>query len=237
VTTTEELLALHQTLATTLQGLDNLDEDALLLEKDVAEKLLIAQEIAAKLSKARAAALPKLEAEMAGLLGDVGMPNARFAIELSPAPLNAQGADQVRILFSANKGIAPQELKTGASGGEFSRLLLCLKYVLAGKTNLPTLIFDEIDTGISGEIALRVGRLMGRMAERHQLVVITHMPQIAAKGQQHSFVYKQEKAHRTSTHLRLLDTQDRLQEIAQMIGGANPTATALSSAKELMEAL
>jgi DNA repair protein RecN (Recombination protein N) len=163
------------------------------------------------------------------------MPNAKWKVEQEPITLGTSGADQVRILFSANKGVGLQDLKTAASGGEFSRLLLCLKYVLAGKTNLPTLIFDEIDTGISGEIALRVGRLMARMAERHQLIVITHMPQIAAKGHRHYFVYKEEKAHRTVTHVRELAPQERLLEIAQMIGGANPSATALSSAKELME--
>jgi DNA repair protein RecN (Recombination protein N) len=162
------------------------------------------------------------------------MPNARLEIDLSAAALSTSGLDNVRILFSANKGVAPQDLKTAASGGEFSRLMLCLKYVLAGKTNLPTLIFDEIDTGISGEIALRVARLMGRMAERHQLLVITHMPQIAARPGQHYWVYKDEKANRTFTHVKPLTEAERLQEIAQMIGGKNPTTAAVNSARELM---
>lgn len=234
VTTTDDLLALRDTLSRTLAGMEGLDESVEQLTVEQARLLKVAEAVAAELSKLRQAAIPKLEAEIAALLDEVGMPNARLQVDRQPAGLSANGQDQIRILFSANKGVTPQELKNAASGGEFSRLMLCLKYVLAGKTNLPTLIFDEIDTGISGEIALRVGRLMARMAERHQLLVITHMPQIAAKGSRHYFVFKQEKADRTYTNLRELKNEERLHEIAQMIGGANPSATAVSSARELM---
>lgn len=235
VTTTDALLTLRDTLSQTLVGMEGLDESVEQLIAEQARLLKAAEAVAAELSRLRQAAIPKLEAEMAALLVEVGMPNARLQVDRQPAGLSANGQDQIRILFSANKGVTPQELKNAASGGEFSRLMLCLKYVLAGKTNLPTLIFDEIDTGISGEIALRVGRLMARMAERHQLLVITHMPQIAAKGSRHYFVFKQEKADRTYTNLRELRDDERLHEIAQMIGGANPSATAVSSARELME--
>lgn len=235
LTTTEALLALRDSLSQTLAGMEGLDESVEQLTAEQARLLKAAEAIAGELSRLRQAAIPKLEGEMGELLAEVGMPNARLQVDRQPAGLSANGQDQIRILFSANKGVTPQELKNAASGGEFSRLMLCLKYVLAGKTNLPTLIFDEIDTGISGEIALRVGRLMARMAERHQLLVITHMPQIAAKGSRHYFVFKQEKADRTYTNLRELRDEERLHEIAQMIGGANPSATAVSSARELME--
>lgn len=235
VTSTDALLALREDLSRTLAGMEGLDESVEQLAAEQVRLRKAAEGVAAALSMLRQAAIPMLEAEMAALLAEVGMPNARLQIDRQPAALSADGQDQIRILFSANKGVTPQELKNAASGGEFSRLMLCLKYVLAGKTHLPTLIFDEIDTGISGEIALRVGRLMARMAERHQLLVITHMPQIAAKGSRHYFVFKQEKADRTYTNLRELRDEERLQEIAQMIGGANPSATAVSSARELME--
>ena len=234
LTTTEGLLRLRESLAQTLGSMEGLDEsvEKLEMEKARLHKAAVAQ--AAELTLGRTSAIPKMEEEIGYLLSEVGMPNARLKVDMHSATLSATGVDQVRILFSANKGVALAELKNVASGGEFSRLMLCLKYVLAGKTDLPTLIFDEIDTGISGEIALRVGRLMARMAERHQLIVITHMPQIAAKGKRHYFVYKQEKDERTYTNLRELNGPDRVHEIAQMIGGANPSKKALSSAKELM---
>ena len=234
VDSTAGLLGVQDGLAASSATLEGLEERIEQLEQEAAAALGMATHKAERLSAARAKAVPAMQDEVAQLLAAVGMPNGRLVVELTPQALSAKGTDQIRILFSANKGVPLQDLKVAASGGEFSRLMLVLKYVLAGKTALPTLVLDEIDTGISGEIALRVGQLMAQMAQKHQLLVITHMPQIAAKGNKHYYVYKQEGDKRTSTNLRELQGEARLQEIAQMIGGANPSATALSSAKELM---
>ena len=234
--TTAELITLKGTLAQALAGADGADEQLAGLRAQAAKTLKEATKQAEVLSKKRIAALEPLQNQVGTLLAEVGMPNARLRVEHSAAPLTHTGADYIRMLFSANKGVAPQELKSVASGGEFSRLMLCVKYVLAGKTRLPTLIFDEIDTGISGEIALRVARLMGQMAAKHQLIVITHMPQIAARGARHYYVFKSEAKERTYTNIRELAGPERLQEIAQMIGGANPSPTAVESARELMAA-
>jgi len=234
VQTTAELLALQGVFSEQLADFDSLEHAleglALAHNKYKTEAETAADFLHAK----RVSQAPNLEAELGVLLAEVGMPNARFEIELKQGEVTATGKDVVRFLFSANKGMPLQELKTAASGGEFSRLMLCLKYVLAGKTQLPTLLFDEIDTGISGEIALRVSRLMGRMAAKHQLLVITHMPQIAAKGTRHYYVYKEDGGKRTSTHIKALTDTERVAEIAQMIGGANPSQTALQNARELM---
>ncbi len=234
VASTADLLALQDGLATSSATLEGLEDRIGELEQKAVAAHNAATTKAAQLSALRAKAVPAMQEEVSQLLAAVGMPNGRLVVDLMPQALTAKGTDQIRILFSANKGVALQDLKVAASGGEFSRLMLVLKYVLAGKTALPTLVLDEIDTGISGEIALRVGQLMAKMAQKHQLLVITHMPQIAAKGNKHYYVYKQEGDQRTSTSLRELQGDARLQEIAQMIGGANPSATALSSAKELM---
>jgi DNA repair protein RecN (Recombination protein N) len=231
---TAELLALRQTLATAIAQVEGLD-DALLDAKALTENTFKeALKLASALTIKRRLAIPQLEAELKTLLAEVGMPNATLKVELGEAGLNATGVDSCQMLFSANKGFGLQQLKNAASGGEFSRLMLCIKYVMAQKTELPTLIFDEIDTGISGEIALRVARLMGQMASQHQLIVITHMAQIAARASSHYFVYKAESGERTFTNIRKLTEGERLQEVAQMIGGANPSKTALENARELI---
>jgi DNA repair protein RecN (Recombination protein N) len=164
----------------------------------------------------------------------LGMPNAKVQLKHSEIGYEMMGNDQVELLFSANKGKKPENLKSVASGGEFSRLMLCVKYILAGKTALPTIIFDEIDTGISGEVAIKVSKMMNKMAERHQLIVITHLPQMASNGEAHYFVYKDNSTERTVSKVRKLSGEERIHEIAQMIGGANPTQVAYESAKELL---
>ncbi len=233
--TSDELIELQNTLSEAISGLDNLDEEAATLEKEARAAHIEAMEIAKQLSQKRRKAIQPLEQAIGAILLEVGMPNARLSVEHRETELSGTGIDSVRVLFSANKGIAPQELKNAASGGEFSRLMLAVKHVLAGKTSLPTLVFDEIDTGISGEIAMKVGRLMRQMAQNHQLMVITHMPQIAARGGKHFFIYKKDDGPRTFTQVRELEGEDRLMEIAQMIGGERPSQTAVSSARELIE--
>ncbi|HSZ25130.1 MAG TPA: hypothetical protein VK766_05405, partial [Cytophagaceae bacterium] len=132
------------------------------------------------------------------------------------------------------KGIAPQELKNAASGGEFSRLMLCIKYIIADKTALPTIIFDEIDTGISGEVAIKVGKMIKQMSSNHQVISISHLPQIAAQGKSHYYVYKDNSSEKTISKMKLLTEEERIKEIAQMIGGSKPSETAIQNAKEML---
>jgi DNA repair protein RecN (Recombination protein N) len=186
------------------------------------------------LSQSRQAVLAPMESEMGELLVGLGMPNASLKIEQvhgKPAPT---GIDTVSVLFSANKGMKPQPLKNVASGGEFSRLMMAIKYMLASKRSLPTIIFDEIDTGVSGEIAIRMGQMMHDMAASHQLIAITHLPQIAAQGSAHYFVYKDNAGERTVSRIKKLTFDERVAEIAQMIGGNNPTASTLKNAREIL---
>ncbi len=148
--------------------------------------------------------------------------------------LNLTGADRIQFLFSANKGVAPRGLKEVASGGEFSRLMLSIKYILAGKRTLPTLIFDEIDTGISGEVAIKVAKMMKEMSSNLQVLAITHLHQIAGVGDSHFFVYKENTDSRTISRMKKIEGNERILEIAKMIGGQNPSLSAIQSAKEVL---
>ncbi len=195
------------------------------------------QRIGQELSQGRKTAFPKFEQETRDLLTELAMPNARLVVRHEPAAHpQPSGLDAVGLLFTANRGAQPQPIAKAASGGEFSRLMLAVKYLLADKTALPTIIFDEIDTGISGEVALKVARLLRQMAAQHQCVAITHLPQMAAAGDLHYFVFKEETAERTVSRLKVLDKAERVSEIAQMIGGVNPGKAAVQSAKELLAA-
>lgn len=196
-------------------------------EKDVLKN-------AAKLSERRKASFGTFEKELYTLLAELGMPNARIVIQHNATPPTTTGTDEINILFSANKGAQPQSLIKAASGGEFSRLMLSIKYMLADKTALPTIVFDEIDTGISGEVAVKVGKMMKQMAQKHQIISISHLPQIAAQGDAHYFVYKEDREDRTISRVKQLTEQERINEIAHMIAGANPSANAYQSAKELL---
>lgn len=230
-----ELIALRDELRQKVEQVLHSDEALEAAQQALSQAEAQVHEKGQKLTQSREKALPKLEKQITALLKDLGMPNGRLLIRREAQPPAPQGLDLVSFLFSANKGIEPAPLKQVASGGEFSRLMLALKYVMAQKSAMPTVIFDEIDTGISGEIAIKVGKLMQEMAHRHQLVAISHLPQIAAKGQTHYFVYKGEEKNRTVSRIRPLSPEERLQEIAQMIGGAKPSTTAIQSAKELIE--
>jgi DNA repair protein RecN (Recombination protein N) len=157
-----------------------------------------------------------------------------LSIEMENVSPSATGADDVDVLFSANKGIAPRPLAQVASGGEFSRLMFCIKYVMAEKTALPTLVLDEIDSGISGEIAMQLGTMMKAMAEKHQLITISHLPQIAAKGNTHYFVFKDNSDKKVVSTIKRLSDNERVEEIAKMIGGAKPSKIALENAQELL---
>ena len=179
-------------------------------------------------------ALPHIEKEVCALLTELGMPNAALQLEHTQNKPSPTGIDTLNFLFSANKGIKPQQLKNVASGGEFSRLMLALKYILASKRSLPTIVFDEIDTGVSGEIAIKVGNMMKDMARGHQIIAITHLHQIAAKGDAHYFVYKDNSSAKTVSRIKKLSTEERVQEIAQMIGGARPSKAVIDNAREIL---
>ncbi len=190
--------------------------------------------LAEQLSTHRQKVTDKFASDINQLLGHVGIPDGQLQLKHSTTLPTETGIDEIEMLFSANKGISPQPVSKVASGGEFSRLMLCIKYLLATKTAMPTIIFDEIDTGVSGEIAKKMALMMKRMAERHQVIAISHLPQIAAKGDAHYFVYKQNNGNTTESHMRKLTPEGHIEEIARMIGGENPSEAAIANAKELI---
>jgi DNA repair protein RecN (Recombination protein N) len=230
----DELLALQAELEDKVSSVHSLDEGLADIKIQMEAAFSQVQTLAGQLSESRQAVFRQFETELHTLLAELGMPNARLVIQHQIGTPSATGTDVISILFSANKGAAPQTLSKAASGGEFSRLMLCVKYLLADKTALPTIIFDEIDTGISGEVAVKVGRMMQQMAKKHQLVAISHLPQMAAQGDAHYFVYKDDQADRTISRIKKLTEEERIREIAQMIAGANPSDTAYQSARELL---
>lgn len=231
----KELLALQEELQRKANITSNLDE-ALASAKAAYEKaqseLLT---LAKKLSQARKKVVDPLCKEMVRLLKELGIPEAVLTIQQEQTEPTASGSDAIEVLFSANKGIAPKPLAQVASGGEFSRLMFCIKYVMAAKTSMPTLVLDEIDNGVSGEIAMKLGGLMKTMAKHHQLITISHLPQIAAKGDAHYFVFKDNSSSKTISNIKKLNEDERVEEIAKMIGGAKPSKVAFENAKELIE--
>lgn len=190
---------------------------------------------AEELSRKRAGVLKQLEEDMNTLLRDLSMPNARFVAELNHnREPNSFGFDELRFMFSANKGSDFKELQKVASGGELSRVMLSLKSLLAGKKQLPTIIFDEIDTGVSGDVAAKIGNILEKMGSELQVISITHLPQIASKGKHHLFVYKQDDEKQTNSFIKALTKEERVNEIAKMLSAGTPTTSALKNAKELL---
>jgi DNA repair protein RecN (Recombination protein N) len=235
LSTIKELLALQASLESKVRMVQNFDEELQSLKKELEQTYNTLLAKGEALAKTRHAVIEPIEKEVKELLFDLGMPNAM--LKISPTRLEEptpEGLELVNFLFSANKGVAPQDISKVASGGEFSRLMLAIKYILAGKTALPTLIFDEIDTGISGEIALKMGKMFQVMAQKHQIISISHLHQIAAKGNHHYFVYKDDSQDRTISKIKRLSDEERITEIAQMISGATPSESAIRSAKELL---
>jgi DNA repair protein RecN (Recombination protein N) len=229
-----ELLAIQEELQRKSQLTTNLDESIAKAKAEFqkAEKELNTQ--AVKLTAARKKAFDPLCKEIIALLKELGIADAVLKIEHQETTPSNSGADAIEIVFSANKGITPRPLAQVASGGEFSRLMFCIKYVMATKTSMPTLILDEIDNGISGEVAIKLGTLMKAMAKRHQLITISHLPQIAAKADAHYFVYKDNTSSKTISNIKALTETERVEEIAKMIGGDAPSKIARENAKELL---
>ena len=235
VNTTGELLALQQKLEEELKAtLDVKDAiDRLATEEGIIYKELVTE--ADKLSAQRKKATPEFIKKINELLALVGMPNARFDVRIEASAPSVHGADTIQFLLDANKSGQFQLLQKAASGGEMSRIMLCIKSLTAKALHLPTLIFDEVDTGISGEAARQVALLLRELSQYHQVICITHQPQVAARGSRHFYVFKEaDKSGRLSTKVKVLQPDERILAIARMIGGEQPSEAAISNAKELV---
>jgi DNA repair protein RecN (Recombination protein N) len=234
VQTTNELIAIRNDLSEKLEAVLNIDETISSKENEVKVLLQKAEDAAKTISARRKKEIPALEQKVNALLHQVGMPNARLKIQVNQAPLNLYGTDEIEFLFDANKSNRFEPIRKVASGGELSRLMLCIKSLVAQSIDLPTLIFDEIDTGISGEAAKQVGFIMKDLSSSRQLITITHQPQIAGKADAHFFVYKEIKGDAIKTNIRLLSRDERITAIAQMLSGEKPTAAAIENAREMV---
>jgi DNA repair protein RecN (Recombination protein N) len=234
VQTTNELLTIQVGLEKDLEAVLNLDDQIESLSKQVEKQATLVKTLAQDLSNKRNHEIDPLTQQVNGLLHQVGMPNAKIKVTIDTIPYHPFGQDKIDILFDANNTQRFEPIRKVASGGELSRLMLCIKSLVAKSMDLPTMIFDEIDTGISGEPAKQVGILLQNLGKNRQVLCITHQPQIAAKGHTHLYVYKEQKDKITHTHLRTLSEDDRVQHIARMIGGDPPSKTALENAKELL---
>ena len=233
--TVPELLDIKNQLEEKVSKTDSLDEEITQVHDEISKIKEQLNSVALKLHEKRKNALPKLITHLEKLLKDLGMPNARFKSGLTTADtFFSNGKDHLEFLFSANKGGTFDELKKIASGGELSRIMIAIKAILSKYKKLPTIIFDEIDTGVSGEVAQKMADMMLDMSKNLQVFSITHLPQIAANGQHQFKVYKEDTKDTTVTQLRLLDQQDRIKEIAEMIGGKDISESALTHAKALL---
>ena len=236
VETVEELIAKRDELKIQLGRIENSDEALAELQQKLAAQLAQAQKAAEALTKLRTKAAKQIEKEMQGRLMPLGMPNVRFSIEMTQEPLNVSGQDKVAFLFSANTSTPLQPISQVASGGEIARVMLSLKAMISGAVKLPTIIFDEIDTGVSGKTAEKMAEIMQEMGHHErQVISITHLPQIAALGSAHYKVEKEETAKGTISRMRKLSDDERVLEIAQMLSGSNVSEAAISNAKQLLK--
>ena len=244
VNSNAELLQLQDELSGKIQQAVFGDEVIEKLQQQLDADKKVLEQLAGQLSANRIKAIPVIETEVLQTLAEMGMSNSALKIELTNAQtagrnaslggLGENGVDVVKFLFSANKGHALAEMSKVASGGELSRLMLSIKSLIAKNTALPTIIFDEIDTGVSGEVANKVGQIMEQLTNNLQVITITHLPQIASKGQSHYFVYKDDEADTTRTRIKQLDANERILEIAKMLSGDKPGESALQNARELL---
>lgn len=234
VTTTKDLMEIAKSLQQKLDAVFSITHAIEKTEKESNHLLQEATGIALKINTNRNTQVKPFTQKVNSLLAQIGMPNAQIKVIIQPTVLTANGSDEINFLFDANKSNRFEPLQKVASGGELSRLMLSVKSLVAKKLQLPVLIFDEIDTGISGEAAKQVGMIMKELSTSHQLIAITHQPQIAAKANAHYFVYKQIIKDSIQTSVRLLNDDERIVVIAQMLSGEKPTAAALENAKEMM---
>lgn len=237
VSDTESLIALQQNIGNRLAGIDHSSREAELLEQEINQLLAALLKQATALHAAREKVLRDFQNKVTVLLTKVGMPSATFVVDIRKRPaeqLQETGLTDIRFLFTANKGFEPRDIKDVASGGELSRLMLCIKSLVAGATTLPTMIFDEIDAGISGEVALKTGEIMKQLARNHQLITITHLPQIARTADKHLYIYKETTDGRTYTRIKTLEGDERITEVAKMLSGNKISEAALANARELI---
>ncbi|MCL5246181.1 DNA repair protein RecN [Cellulophaga sp. 20_2_10] len=231
----EELLRIKEELAVKVDATENIDATILAKESEIKAKEKALNTVCTKISKQRKSIIPELKKQLESILASLGMPSAEFKIELHTTPTFVyNGKDELIFQFSANKGSAFGELKKVASGGELSRIMLAIKAVLAKYEHLPTLMFDEIDTGVSGEISNRMGTIMQEMSGGMQIFSITHLPQVASKGNHHYKVYKEDKNNVTHTQMKQLTTEERVVELAEMLGGKDLSDSAIAHARQLL---
>lgn len=235
VNSNKDLITVFEELSEKLGVVESAEEVINKKQEEIDAVLEKLDKVAGLIMKARTTSIPKLIRELHALLTDLGMENARFSIKIKPTNnYFSNGKDELELLFSANKGGNFGELKKVASGGELSRIMLSVKKVLSENTQLPTIIFDEIDTGVSGEVSNKIAAIMQKMSNNMQVIAITHLPQIAAKGSSHYKVYKKEINGVTTTNLKQLTSEERIVEIAEMLSGKNISDSALTHAKQLL---
>ena len=234
--TEQELIALQLDLAEKVDGISNLDERIANLELELVKQREQTQILADKITVSRTKGAVVLEKEVAVILKEMAMPHAKINMDLQASEqFTSTGKDVISLLFCANKGGSFKEIAKSASGGELSRVMLAIKYLLSERQSLPTIIFDEIDTGVSGDVASKMGQLMKGMSKNMQVMSITHLPQVAAQGNAHYKVYKREEGEMTTTYIDELNHEARIEELAKMLSGEEITAAALENAKMLME--
>lgn len=231
----KELIDLYAKLSQQVLRTDHLDSDIRAAQTELEQQTAALNKQADKLSDSRKKILKRIAEEAVRLLRELGIPDALFEIRHNRIPAGPNGADTVEMCFSANKGVPLKPIAETASGGEFSRLMFVIKYIMAEKTSMPTLILDEIDAGISGDVALKLGQLMKKMAHSHQVVTISHLAQIAAKANSHFMVFKGTEDNRAVSQIKLLGHENRVEELARIISGNSLSENALKYAKELME--
>ena len=233
--TIEELIAMRDELAEQVNRLDSFDFDIAKAQKEVDAQKATLTKSAKALTESRKKIIPHVCEQLIDGLTRLGVAHAKVEIPITPTEdFTPTGCDEVQLLFAANLNQSLRNVSEVASGGEISRLMLCVKALIASTKGLPTIIFDEIDTGVSGDIATQMAAIMNEMARHRQIIAITHLPQIAAKGTHHYKVYKADTDKRTETHIRLLNDEERITEIASMVSGKNVTEAALKTAKELL---
>ena len=235
VNTIEDLLEIHSNLSKDLEQFHSMDKNIESLRNECDMTFSMVSKTAKILSKNRISIIPNIQKELQGLLANLGMPNARVKIVTnSYDKLNTKGYEDFTFCFTSNKGIEPMQISNIASGGELSRLMLCFKYILAQKTSLPSVIFDEIDSGVSGEIAHKMADLMSQMSKSMQVISITHLPQVAAKGCIQLLVSKLEISEKVQTNIKELLPEERIVELAKMLSGKTITDSSLSNARDLL---
>lgn len=235
VSSVTELIEIYNDLKERLTNIDSYDQQIEDLQKDLTQKQEKMLVLAEKLSKKRKAATKDIEKQLIEKVAYLGIPNVRFECSITAKNYpDSTGIDDLQFLFSANKNVPLQPVAEVASGGEISRVMLCLKSMIAGAMALPTIIFDEIDTGVSGEVADKMGHIMQDFGDQMQVLAITHLPQIAAKGKVHYFVYKSHERDSTTTNLRKLTDDERIKELAQMLSGSHITDAAIENAKVML---